>query len=394
MIFITEAVPLSNMALGAHGISRRIVHALKGDLNLIIARRLSHRNSKKEITDACDSVPVFLLPDLAVLGVRRFFSYFTEWLNAILFLLAFPVVMWRLRRYRGTRVFALLGADATFLPVLCCTALFYPTDVYLMDDVESAALMFKRPVWAKIARRLESFLYAHCHGVYVLSEGFAEHIRNKYAIDAKLLPLPTEVKPALAVEYATKEFKYVTFIGAISQIYMDALRDFYLVLLDWNKINAGSLKLRIIVYHRVEQFLATLPNSRSVEVHYRLPHDQMIELLKQSWACLLPYSFKRENQLMVSTSFSCKILDYFQSGRPIIAFGPDYASIPRYFKANDLPFLATSPAELSRVFASIECADIPQVVARYHALWHDQHSLESFRRRLGMVSQAQAGKPI
>jgi hypothetical protein len=86
---------------------------------------------------------------------------------------------------------------------------------------------------------------------------------------------------------------------------------------------------------------------------------------------------------MVSTSFSAKFNDAIISGRPILVYGPEYASLPAYFRAEGLPLCVTEKGGLNNVFSEIEAHDGPDLISQYHDLVLRNHSPEALA---GMLS--------
>lgn len=69
-----------------------------------------------------------------------------------------------------------------------------------------------------------------------------------------------------------------------------------------------------------------LPFSKVKNEGYFHDQDQLIEVLSKFDLAYVPLSFKKEDKLLVSTSFPSKIQAYLRAGVPIFAHGPKYAT--------------------------------------------------------------------
>ena len=111
---------------------------------------------------------------------------------------------------------------------------------------------------------------------------------------------------------------------------------------------------------------------------------ERLERLIKSWAVFLPYSFEPEQRLMVSTSFSTKLTESLTSRRPVLVYGPEYASLPRYFLENHLPICATSKDHLWEALREIERRDSPELINQYKTVIQRYHSPETLEHILAL----------
>jgi hypothetical protein len=77
---------------------------------------------------------------------------------------------------------------------------------------------------------------------------------------------------------------------------------------------------------------------------------------------------------MVSTSFPSKLVASFLVGRPIMVYGPSYASLPRYFQENGLPLCAHSVTQFTGLLREVERQDNMALMQCYEALLERLHS--------------------
>lgn len=378
---------MSDNAHGNHGIARHLANILSRDLSFVLTRRYRRSFTKIAIQSSCPDVSIRFHPDSSGLGVRRVFPSLAALVDVILFAFWLPFGLRSLKACDTTRIFILAGADAWFLFnvwLLQCSK--FPVDLYLVDDIEESTKYghnrtlqtFVKPLLASVLRRSAR--------VYAISVGFAEYLENRFRCKAEWLPVPSSVAPPDRNSYniCRSDQRHITFIGGLNHLYNDALQDLYEEI---DRFNASPdapyrLIMEIITYGNLDNFRGTLPNQDWFVGFCRLPDQERFARLANSYACFLPYSFKANERVMVSTSFSCKILEYFAAGRPILVYGPEYASIPRYFKDEGLPLCATSKVELTSALKSIQCADSPELLEQYHSVWAKYHSPTAVRRRI------------
>jgi len=162
------------------------------------------------------------------------------------------------------------------------------------------------------------------------------------------------------------------------------LRDLYEEICAINETSGSdfSLYLEIITYGNPKAFCDSLVSSKYIIIHQNMPLAERLDHLRTSFACFLPYSFLPVEKTMVSTSFSCKLIEYYEAGRPILVYGPEYASIPRYFSNAGLPLCATCRPQLRSALRSISEHDTPDLLSRYAEVWKRFHSPQAITDRL------------
>jgi glycosyltransferase involved in cell wall biosynthesis len=280
----------------------------------------------------------------------------------------------------------LFGADLWFpLHVWIfqkCSGL--PVDVYLVDDIEASASHGPDEKFVDLGHAILAATLRASDRVFAISPGFCEHLESRFGVAVEWLPVPSSITPPEHVaEDPAADKRYLVFVGALNHLYVDALRDLYEVISLRNaaaRPGEAPMLLELLTYSEPARFLDSLPDRKWVEVHENLPEPERMRRLGRAHACFLPYSFLESGRLMVTTSFSCKILEYFSCGRPILVYGPAYASIPRYFKECGLEICAVDRSELPAALDSIAAHDGPELIRSYRTAWETRHSGEALRR--------------
>lgn len=386
LCFYSFDPPLKDQAYASHGVARNFIEILGPRSPAVLTTKSRRSVNLEETKEICAGLPLWIHPSASSLGLRRFSSTLAGIIDAFIFFLWLPVLSGRLEKFSIDRIFVSCGADATFLLNLwLLQKLGWPVDIYLVDDIEDSSHK-RHPTILRVIRSLLSKVLAASSRVYAISPGFAKHLSERFNVDAEWLPLPLPSFPTLSPSVAETraDRRHIVFVGAINRLYAAPLRDLYEEIRTFNKSAGESSKLilEIISYSDTSPFRASLSNDEWLVVHEKLNSEKLQGRLCNSLACFLPYSFDEAERLMVSTSFSCKILEYFQCGRPILVYGPDYASIPRYFHELELPLCATSRQQLREILPQIERHDTPELIGLYRSVWQRFHSPEAIRSHL------------
>ena len=386
--FWTDAPPLVEQPSGNSGIASQIVAILQEGIGYVLTHRFHRNLTKAEIITAARGRPVLFYPDTSKLPLRRFAPFIAGLTDFFLFAATLPTIALRLRRADIRQIFTLCGADVFFLAKVRLMQMFgFATELYLVDEFEAAANYPVRSLRRRLVRRLLGACLGGASKVWTISEGFAEYLNRKYPVEARWLPVPSAMEPKKTPDRncVKDEFKRrIIFCGGISALYDEPLRDLYAELVEFNASTTEGITyfLELLVYGDPEPFLATLSDRRYIILRVGAGTEDRLMRMSSASACFLPYSFSEDQSTMVSTSFSCKILEYYASAAPILVYGPDYASIPRLFRSEKLPFCATSRCELRAELRNLSQAASRSYQPLYHAVWRKLHSPEAFKERI------------
>lgn len=261
------------------------------------------------------------------------------------------------------------------------------THIYLVDEIEASAKL-KEPIWVQsFVRPMLARVLENSDSVFAISEGFVDYLKSEFQCRAKWLPLPAKHSPAVQKMQLSsiKETRNIVFIGGISSLYASALKDIYeeiCIINTSQKSGVPLLFLEVLSYGTSESIESLLSHQNFLIFRQNLPSQDRIRIMSESVACFLPYSFLESERTMVSTSFSCKILEYFESGSPILVYGPAYASIPKYFIQENLPLCTTSRRELRQALLDIDSVSKSDYLEKYQFAWKKNHAPSSFREKV------------
>jgi hypothetical protein len=287
----------------------------------------------------------------------------------------------------ANRIFAFFGGNAFFLYVTAMIARKsrLPLDVYLVDDLEESCRLDGQPFLARWARWLERRVLRRADRVFVISPGYADHLRAKYGIAAQWLPIPFSEERLVYQPFAPQspDIREIVFFGAINGLYLGALRDFLRVVTEWNEEgNPFKIKVVILTYGTPELTARQLSGLGNWELRYRRSTEECRGTMRNSWAIFLPYSFEESVRVMVGTSFPSRLSECMTAGRPLLVYGPAYATLPRYFLANGLAVCVQSRPELKTALRTMEQVDSAGLIVKYQAALMRHHSKEAIQALL------------
>ncbi|HSI12624.1 MAG TPA: hypothetical protein VK961_11300 [Chthoniobacter sp.] len=383
-VFYTDFPPIQNGGNASHSIAWSWCQAMREHTDLVLTRRF-HRNIDTQEIQRTLGIPIIFIPDLARFGLRRFSESFRYLSDAVL-LGVWLLFHSRTVRKSGGRIFFFNSNH--FSSLVNARLIQWLTrmqvDIYLVDDLEASALLNKRYWRARITRFVERRMLRHFDRIYVISQGYVEHLKAKYGVKAQWLPLV--IRTAKPVTFTAPpvpgEVRFIGFSGSINELYREALLELNATVQNLNKTAAIRYKIAVCVPQASPDLEKIFPDPSIVEIFAGLPNDKLVERLAANYANFLPYSFAPALEIMVSTAFSCKTSEYFAAGRPILVYGPPYASLPRHFIENDLPLVCTDRGNLERLIRDVERFDSPALIASYSDLVESFHSPTALRRRL------------
>lgn len=384
-VFYTDAPPLLEGGHGNNGVAVQILRAISERLALVITRKFRRSISFNAIKKASGDTKLVLHPDASGYGIKRVSPLLGSILDFLIF--AIWIIFSKDIPSKGKDWFILCGADCWFLlHILLLQKLGISTHIYLVDEIEAAA-KYQQPKWVRFwIRPTLALVLKKSASVFAISEGFVDYLKSEFQCKARWLPLPSQnapVTPSILLN-SNKSTRNIVFIGGLNHLYLSALKDLYEEISEFNaKSNSGlPWQLEVLSYCPPDTLLTLFSNQKHVIFHQNLPNKERIERMSKASACFLPYSFLESERIMVTTSFSCKILEYFASGSPILVYGPDYASIPRYFIKENLPVCTTNRVELRQALHKLDAVRNSNYLAKYQTVWEKYHSPSSFRKRV------------
>jgi glycosyltransferase involved in cell wall biosynthesis len=114
-------------------------------------------------------------------------------------------------------------------------------------------------------------------------------------------------------------------------------------------INSEGVKAKLYLYTANEitpEVRQRLKSSESVEIMGKVPYSQIPEILNDGDILVHVESFEKKQMLATSLSFSTKIVDYLEAGKPIFAMGWKEAASIKYLHDNGIGITANTSEEV------------------------------------------------
>ena len=173
--------------------------------------------------------------------------------------------------------------------------------------------------------------------VFVISTAMQDFYKSRFGINSTVLFSSADLstqrgRPVLDINAALK----IGYFGAVSAWQLDPL------LAVANSLNGTNTQFHI--YSAIEN----LPDELCVGGVYfkgRLDPGEVLHVMQNYDAILLPVSFKDEMRSLSTFNIATKMSEYLASGVPILAIGPAYAAMIQYLKTNDAALLVESGNE-------------------------------------------------
>ncbi len=396
-VFLSDAPPLQVGGTGCQVLARDWLQAMGNQTRLIVTHRTLFGSDRARI-EQDQTVPMRYYYNLGVfrLGRLPLLRRCLEWLA---FLLVLPGLARAARRSGAQRIFALSGSAPGFLffavGLACASGL--PLDIYLVDDYEETVRHGPQASLAPAVRYFEPRFLRRADRVFAISPGYVDHLWTKYGQRAHWLPVLGMIPPPAWQPFrpGNPDERSLVFVGSINFLYEASLVELYQAITKWNEDGpAFRLRLKLITRHRPDALLRRLPSTADLDLVIDADDATKTRHVRDAWAIFLPYSFAPDEKVFVTTSFSYKFTDAIAAGRPILVYGPAYASLPRYFREENLPLQANSADELPSALAQIGSCDGPETLASYADLLARNHSPQALQQVLSNSPSTRAGYPV
>jgi hypothetical protein len=391
--FYADFPPIQHGGHASHSIAWSWCQAMREHTTLVLTRRFNRGIDPQKI-HATLGMPIAFIPDLSLLGLRRFSESIRYLLDAVILSVWLLFHTGTIRKSGADRIFFF---NSNHYASLVSAWLFkvitqLPVDIYLVDDLEASALLNQRPWRARITRLVERWFLPSFDKIYVISEGYVEHLKAKYGVQAQWLPLVirTDKPITYSAPPGVDQIRYIGFSGSTNELYREALGELNLAVARLNAGGTARYRIALCIANEHPELRNIFPDFSVVELFVGLQNEKLVERLAANYANFLPYSFAPELETMVSTAFSCKTSEYFAAGRPMLVYGPRYASVPRHFLEHDLPLVSTERGQLESLIRETEQFDNPALIAQYNELVTSYHSQAALRKCLRVDDRAGA----
>jgi glycosyltransferase involved in cell wall biosynthesis len=161
------------------------------------------------------------------------------------------------------------------------------------------------------------------------------------------------------------------------------------------QINCNGKKAELHIYtaNTIEQKdIEFFQKTNSVQLMGKVSYNAIPKILNDADVLLHVESFEKHQKLATSLSFSTKLVDYFEAGKPIFAIGWENAASIKYLKNNSIGVTVNSPNDLTNeILSLIDSRDSFGAIGS--ALWQfgkEQHNtsvvLANFEEQLAKMT--------
>lgn len=375
---ISDATPTRSGKVGLSVISWNIARALAPQLSMVASEDLDESRAG-EMYNTVGSRDLDLVnivvrrPKICGAFLRRdLYSCYraSRWI-AVLGQLKTSVVQRRI-----SRLLVAVGADAYALMFVAALRKKLPRNVAVEVQIGDEFLE-----WSKrsgffalkyLVPMLESRAYASATQVWATSDGLAKHVEARYGVKARWLPTPCKYAIALNSQQQTQTIVYV---GSISYLYQEELSE-VAAMMDRCMAGARLLLLTACAREKLPTRLRKCPN---VDVMNGLDGSAIRSVLSRAIASIIPYSFAKANEVMVSTSFPTKLIDCLESNCPAVIFAPRWSSTRRIFDEHARTLVAETSEELLGILQSLSSEQFRRrALSEQRMLWSRFFSDEAF----------------
>jgi len=207
---------------------------------------------------------------------------------------------------------------------------------------------------ARITHRFQR-LYQQSQLALCVSEGMRQAL-GTHSNAQVLFPIPDKSMILTTTENLPYEGKYkVIYAGIMTGIYSSMLQDLYRSL-------PASSEIQLELFGPQPDWPEPLLQQVKTEGFYAgfVPRELLTNKLSQAHGLLVVMSFEPRDKTRMQTSFSSKLVDYCQFGKPIIIWGPDYCSAVQWGRQYQSALVVTSPWAKDLVQAIRELATQPE----------------------------------
>jgi glycosyltransferase involved in cell wall biosynthesis len=330
---VTDSAPVRDdvRAWGMSRVNAKLLRAMDKNVICVATARARLSEIAEGFGDRC------VIWEKKLFFENRLKKLYSRFIRKSAFERTLPAIANKLKESKVDIILCTCGVDPYSLQhgVLAARASGLPLALYLVDDFLSGAILSENAEHLLVAKRDVPIWLREAKRIFVISAGLQDLIRDRYGLDSEVLPLPYEIPEAHQIQQCVSTEKQIIFVGNLSHFYIDGLRELAGVIDDLNAKEYGTISLRFTL-PTMKEVIRQVGRFDCIKcIPCRNTKDLQIEVAKSIF-CYSPYSFEDRFKEMVMTSFPSKLLDYLSSARAVLAYGPEYSSMIRYFRCHNL----------------------------------------------------------
>lgn len=325
---LTDNMPIKEDAygFGMYKVVNRLLQALgeKVEYIIITDRRYDSKNLEGVFRNRA-------------MAANRFHHVPITVLSDIVFLYEIYKSMHELKQKKIRKLFIPLGADYAELRRAYLVSKIYrmAVSIYVVDDF----VEYQNRIIGNERKRIEKKVIKYLRGVnkiFVISDGMKNRIDALTGKKSIILPIPYE-KQLPDIPHGCRK-NQILFLGSINMLYRDGLRDIAEVIDKINRMEGSDIKLRF-TYKTAAEVQCIIGKHRCIISQRIEGEDELMEELRTSLFCCMPYSDDIDLYVMQNTSFPSKLVEYLAAASSIVIYGNKRNSAQLYFEKNNLPYV-------------------------------------------------------
>ena len=342
VFFLSDTPPLKTKGAGISVLLFNMLSALRSNYDLtVITFCKEFYQYKHEIVEDNAEANLVICDD-ALTGMYRSIKLgiVKSIFQSLSFLISVPRII---RMARGNEQFfvTLIGASGRPLWKTLVLMILLPKSkhgLYIVDDLELINKNLNYRFENLIIKFFLPIVIKKSDFLITISTGLRDLYLNKYAKDSKVLFPHYKEIDKIALDEVDKDNFTFLFTGGLSLLYNDSLKAFAVALED---LKIANMKFRLIIqtYSNRSEFDKLNFNDTYVSYSSCKDRSELLAIYQQCDCFIVPYSFDRCNQGLVSTSFPQKIAEIIQYGKKILFYGPNYSSVGEFFRINNLKYV-------------------------------------------------------
>ena len=307
-------------------------------------------------------------------------------LNIISMPVLFLFALWVFMRRRAKIIFSVVHGHFFLVGFFLSLVTRSKLIVCVHDDwvaLQSRPRAILEPVYSAIFR----FVLTHAAHIYCIGLSMQQHLKRKYCVESELQFPARQAFTSFPADTFNANEPRIVYAGNVEEYMSDCLAVLAAMCkADLLKRNHGISSVCISIYSNMSTDMIArlgLVDPR-ISIHGWLPQEDLAKELQKADILFLPFSFEESQKAIVSTSLPTKIADYLASARPMLVFGPPYASITQY--ARDYGFAEIvqehSPVALAKgIYAIVSSASYrEQLKKNALRIFEENHNIIKQRR--------------
>lgn len=325
------------VAAGLNRINTRYFTAINDDISIIAASYEKSNYTVKELAPNLQKKIISLHLSTSVINILKKIDKLLERVAGknfgLLSQICRPTIIKAIKQSNSDIIFVPLGADIRgyIRAVELARTANLPLAVFIGDDFENYARLSNGKNNKKLVEKhLQRCLNA-TNKFFVISKGLQTLMVENYQVSSTVLNLP--FKKQYSVDTAIRN-NTVFFLGNASHFYHDGLIDMMDVICDYNEQYNSNVLMQFSIVN-----LPAIFTKRHLQyIHYgQYENDySQSEAIAKSLFCIIPTSFEKKYQGIISTSFPSKLMECMAFAKKIVVYGPKDSSSVAYFAENGL----------------------------------------------------------